>query len=81
MTSSFEGFSFPFCKLVEVSDSSAEGDGLESSEGHFKNVRGVGPGCRLDLSLILAFWCGFWKSHEIRAQPYKARRHWRSALF
>ena len=50
MTSSFEGLIFPFRKLVKVSDSSTEGGGFESSERHFKKVKGGGPGCRLDLS-------------------------------
>ena len=39
MTSSFEGLIFPFCELVKVSDSSAEGAGFESGEGHFKNLK------------------------------------------
>ena len=51
MTTSFEGLIFPFCELVKVPDSSAEGTGFESREGHFQNVRkGGDPGCKLDLS-------------------------------
>ena len=34
-----EGFTFPFCKLVKVSDSFNQGQGLESSERHFKIVK------------------------------------------
>ena len=37
MTTSFEGLFFPFGELVKVSDSSAEGTGFESCEGHFQN--------------------------------------------
>ena len=39
MTSSFEGLIFPFCELVKVPDSSAEGTWFESCEGHFQNVK------------------------------------------
>ena len=52
MTSSFEGLIFPFCKLVKVSDSSTEGGGFESSERHFKNVKG-GPWVQTRLEPII----------------------------
>ena len=53
MTSSFEGFIFPFCELVKVPDSSAEGAGFESVKVIFEMLRkGGDPGCKLDLSQI-----------------------------
>ena len=46
MTTSFEGLIFPFCELAKVTDSSDEGIGFESCEGHFQNVKeGVGGPC------------------------------------